>query len=223
MGEEEPRESAWIYKALSHPGRTRIIEVIGKKGKSGFKELHENLKVSVGTLYYHIDMLDNLITQDSQRKYILTEKGKFAYKLIETMGEKISSFSLTEIEKRKGPRSSFFRALRRIFLPARFFLHLSSRPIQYFPTTAVIIAFGAWIATQARLEYILIFPDTSSSVTPTLMAASFVISWLIFFSLCNLLVILFFHRKHGNLALLVGSAFSSSNRLLMHLAFGNDY
>jgi hypothetical protein len=207
MGEEEQRKPEWVYKALGHPDRTKIIEIIGKNGKSGFKELHESLKVSVGTLYYHIDMLDNLITQDSQRKYVLTEKGKFAYKLIETMGEKIHSLSLTEAEKPKG-LSNLFKAFQNIFLPARLFLHLSNRPFQYLPTAAVIIIFGAWTGIQAHLEYILILPNTSPFKTSTLLAASFIASWFFFFALCNLLVTLFFHRKHGNLALLVGSAFS---------------
>jgi len=208
MKEEKPREIAWLYKALGHPHRKRIIEIIGEKGRSGFQELHEKLNISVGALYYHIDMLNHLITQDDQRKYILTEQGKLAYKLLKTQDEQLSSLSLTEAKKPEGAWSSFLATLRQIFIPGRLFLHISTQPIQGIPLTAVIVAFGAWIAAQAGLEFIMVFPNSLSKAPPTLMATSFVVSWLVLFTLCDLMATTLFSRKGGNLTLLIASAFS---------------
>jgi len=208
MNEEKPRERARIYSALGHPHRKKIIEIIGEKGRSGFKELHENLNISVGALYYHIDMLNHLITQDEQRKYMLTERGKLAYKLLKTEEEQLSSLSLTEVKKPEGAWPSFSATLQQIFIPGRLFLYISAQPIQGIPLTAVIVAFGTWIAAQAGLEFILVFPNSLSKTSPPLIATSFVVSWLILFALCDSLAIILFKRKSGNLTLLIESAFS---------------
>jgi len=63
MAREEPRKIERIYKVLGHPHRKRIIEMIGEKGKCSSKELLENLNISTGAFYYHIDSLGDLITQ----------------------------------------------------------------------------------------------------------------------------------------------------------------
>jgi len=36
--------------------RKRIIELLGERGKGGFKELLEDLNISVGALYHHIEV-----------------------------------------------------------------------------------------------------------------------------------------------------------------------
>jgi len=208
MKEEKPREIAQMYKALGHPHRKRIIEIIGEKGRSGFKELHENLKISVGALYYHIDTLNHLITQDDQQKYILTEQGKLAYKLLKTEEEQLSSLSLTESKKPEGALPSFLVTLQQIFIPGRFFLYISTKPLQFIPLTAVLIIFGAWMAAQAHLEFILVFPNSLSKASSQLIATSFAVSWLVLFTFCNFMVTVFFKRKGGNLTLLIESAFS---------------
>lgn len=208
MNKEKPSEIARIYKALGHPHRKKIIEIIGEKGRSGFKELHENLNISVGALYYHIDMLNHLITQDDQRKYILTERGKLAYKLLKTEEEQLSSLSLTEVQKPEGAWPSFLATLQQIFLPGRLFFYISAQRILCIPLTALIVTFGAWIAAQAGLEFILVFPNSLSKAPPTLIATSFVASWLILFALCDLMATILFKRKGGNLTLLIESAFS---------------
>jgi len=208
MKEEKPREIARIYKALGHRHRKKIIEIIGEKGRSGFKELHEKLNISVGALYYHIDMLNHLITQDDQRKYILTERGKLAYKLLKTEEEQLSSLSLTEAKKPEGAWPSFLATLQQIFIPGRLFLYISAQRILCIPLTAVIVTFGAWIAAQAGLEFILVFPNSLSTAAPTPIATSFVASWLILFALCDFMATILFKRKGGNITLLIESAFS---------------
>ncbi len=200
--EEKPTDIAQMYKALGHPHRKKIIEIIGKNGKSGFKELHENLNISVGALYHHLDAMNQLITQDDQRKYILTEEGKLAYELLKTKEKELSSLLLKERVR------SLLTSLLQIFAPKRFFLYISSNQIKCIPLAAVLVAFGTWIATQASLEFILVFPNSLSTAPPIWIATSFVVSWLALFSLCAVLVAVFSKRKSGNLAMLIGSAFS---------------
>jgi len=207
MNEEKPRDIARVYKALGHPHRKKIMEIIGEKGKSGFQELHNNLKISVGALYYHIDMLNHLITQDAQRKYTLTERGKLAYKLLKTEDDRLSSLWVMETQKPKGTWPSLRATLQQILIPGRLFHYISAQRIPSIALTALIVGFGAWIATQARLEFVLVFPS-SSKAPPPLIATSFVASWLVLFTLCDLMAIILFNRKAGNLTLLVESALS---------------
>jgi len=208
MSQKKTKDIALVHKALGHPHRKRIIEIIGEKGRSSFKELHEDLNISVGALYYHIDMLGNLLTQNDQHKYMLTERGRFAYKLLTTEDEKLSSIGLTEIKEHESAWAEVLATIQQIFMPGRFFRYISTQPSSYIPLTIVFIAVGALIAGQASLEFVLVFPNSLSVAPPTLIAASFIVSWAVLFLLCDLMVTVLFGRRGGNLTLLSESAFS---------------
>ena len=69
---EKPSENiSKFYSALGNPYRRQIVQLLREKRKLGFKELHEALKISVGALYHHLDMLEGIVAQDSERKYVL--------------------------------------------------------------------------------------------------------------------------------------------------------
>ena len=68
-----------IFVALGHPIRIKIIEMISQAEFAGFTRLKTGLNLSVGSLYYHLEVLGNLITQNSQRKYILSNVGEVAH------------------------------------------------------------------------------------------------------------------------------------------------
>jgi len=68
------------YGLLKDPTRRKIIEILGDQGKSGFKDLRENLGLGVGTIYYHLDMLSDFVIQDKHRKYLLNDQGRLLYK-----------------------------------------------------------------------------------------------------------------------------------------------
>ncbi|MBD3353355.1 MAG: hypothetical protein GF364_17875 [Candidatus Lokiarchaeota archaeon] len=68
-----------FYYALNHEIRRTIIRMIGDEGKGSFTGFKKALNVSTGTLYHHLDVLKEIITQDEKRKYILTPLGEHAY------------------------------------------------------------------------------------------------------------------------------------------------
>jgi len=49
---------------------------LGEQGKIGFKELRQSLGLGVGTVYYHLDMLSDFLTQDKSKKYMLNDRGR---------------------------------------------------------------------------------------------------------------------------------------------------
>lgn len=206
MKSEEPKESS-VYKVLSNPHRRRIVEMIGTEGKMGFTELKKDLKVSVGALYHHLDALSNLITQDSQHKYILTSRGRLAFKFLNETSEQLSSIR-SDHGKDSGQTSNRLAYAAQIFLPKKLFLSVSDKPILYLPAAGIIVALGAWIAAQANLRFVLLFPDSQTVLSPILMMIFFVFSWLIVFILGDIFSTFIFKRKGGDLSLLVGTSVS---------------
>ncbi|MCG3222114.1 MAG: helix-turn-helix transcriptional regulator, partial [Candidatus Heimdallarchaeota archaeon] len=77
------RTTPELWKALSNEIRRELLSYIGEKRVVSFTEIQARFQMKVGTLYHHIDTLGELITQDPSKRYLLTEKGKRAYSLIE--------------------------------------------------------------------------------------------------------------------------------------------
>src|SRR5947209_14121040 len=78
-----------VYNAHANPTRRQIVQILKKRGKAGFKELHETLKISVGALYHHLDSLEGFVAQGADRKYVLTDDGRAAINAFSTGEEKI--------------------------------------------------------------------------------------------------------------------------------------
>jgi DNA-binding transcriptional ArsR family regulator len=81
-GEKVPSDE---YRALDHPARRRIVELLGTNESLGFSQLRAETGLPVGTLYYHLDVLRGLVTQDSSRRYLLSREGR---KLFESLAER---------------------------------------------------------------------------------------------------------------------------------------
>jgi len=72
-------EVSRLYEILGHPMRRQIIRILGEAKRASFTDLKSTLKVSVGTLYYNLDLLEDLVAQDREKKYVLTPKGEMAF------------------------------------------------------------------------------------------------------------------------------------------------
>ncbi len=70
-----------IFKALGHPLRRKILRMIAERGSVSYKEL-SRIEPKSGVLYHHLRLLGDLIYQDDNRRYRLTEKGARAYELL---------------------------------------------------------------------------------------------------------------------------------------------
>ena len=98
-----------VYAVLSNPIKRRIIEVVAERGAASFTDLRRDLNISVGALYYNLDGLKDYITKDSNRRYVLTEKGFVLYKALKEGDEAIRN-ALT-------PKSGFARFAEDRLLP----------------------------------------------------------------------------------------------------------
>jgi DNA-binding transcriptional ArsR family regulator len=202
---EKPVESiSKFYSALGNPYRRQIVQLLREKRKLGFKELHQALKISVGALYHHLDMLEGIVTQDSDRKYVLTDQGRSAIETFSVSEEKIAAGSA---QGNRETRVGFFSG--EVLLGRTLMNYLNADPVRSLPLAILIVAFGGWISSQTRLEPLLLFYLTPSSGTVSaLFLLMFPIGWLVTFLMADILSTFVFHRKGDDLRLLNTTAFA---------------
>jgi DNA-binding transcriptional ArsR family regulator len=202
---EKPGENiSKFYSALGNPYRRQIVQLLREKRKLGFKELHQALKISVGALYHHLDMLEGIVAQDPDRKYVLTDQGRSAVETLSISEEKIAA---GHVQPGRKTRLGFVS--EEILLGRTFLNYLNADPIRSLPLAILIVAFGGWISSQTRLEPLLLFYlSPSSGTVSALFLLMFPIGWLVTFAMADVLSTVVFHRRGDDLRLLNGTAFA---------------
>jgi hypothetical protein len=204
--EKEMAESeiSRFYTVLGHPLRRSIISIIGETGSASFTDLKEKLDVSVGTLYYNIDLMEGLVAQDESKRYVLSHKGKIAYRLLVESEEKLVSMGV-EAQQRRG----WFRFLVRALTLRGLFSSAYESPKLSLPSAVMILAYGMWITYQAQL-YPLLFLYTEHLALPRYSSPLlFMGGWIAVNILGNLVPFILHNRpKDGLGCLLIGSCYS---------------
>ena len=197
------RDLFYLYGIVSNPLRRQIVEMLGDEGPSGFTQIRKRLNVPVGTLYYHFDMLSALITQDNQKRCVLTEAGRDAYQKLRSTeyvrsGELLSNSTgsqLTAVEKGL-----------RMLVPASLLASLQRKSTFSVFMAATILALGSLSAYLAGLETIVLFVNPSDQTY--LLPVEFLLNWLIVFGVADFLATYLFSRKGEHLTLLAASAYA---------------
>ena len=204
MSEKRSQDISRLYSALGNPYRRQIVQILREKRKVGFKELHSALKISVGALYHHLDMLEGIVAQDPDKKYILTDQGRSAVETFSVSEEKIAA---GQGQSYKETRLGVFSS--EVLLGRTLLNYVDSDPVRSFPLAVLIVAFGAWVSSLTRLEPLLLFYITpASGAISTLFTFAFPIGWLITFALADIVSTVVFHRRGDDLRLLNGTAFA---------------
>jgi DNA-binding HxlR family transcriptional regulator len=209
--EKQPDNIARLYGALRNSYRRKIVEILRDNGRAGFKELHATLRISVGALYHHLDMLEGIVTQDSDKKYELTNLGRSAINVLGASEERIISGNVSpSAETRLGFLS------KEIFLGRTLFRYLNEESVRSLPLAILIAGLGGWVSSQSGLEPLLLFYVNPSSVfIRSWLILLFPLGWLATFAAADLFCIIIFHRKGGDLSLLNGTAFAMLPLLLV--------
>lgn len=179
------------YTLLRDPTRRKIIEILGNQEKIGFKELKETLGLGVGTVYYHLDMLSDFITQDKQRKYRLNDRGRALYRILKE-GNIPATLEISE---------TFSHRLGRwLFLSPVF--AKTVKPLRFLPFSLVILLLGAYGSAYAKLDPALFFYFPYSFRSFTTIALLFVFNWLGLFLFAEFFSFLLYKRVGNELQLL---------------------
>jgi uncharacterized RDD family membrane protein YckC len=79
----DKKSNGGLFKILSHPIRVRTIEVLHENIELSYTEILNILKIDAGQLNFHLKNMQGLYKKLEDGNYILTDKGKFAYHIIE--------------------------------------------------------------------------------------------------------------------------------------------
>jgi DNA-binding transcriptional ArsR family regulator len=178
------------YTLLRDPARRKIIEILGAQEKIGFKELREALGLGVGTVYYHLDMLSNFVTQDKQRKYRLNDRGQTLYKILKE-GSVPATLEISEVFSH--------RVANWLFLSPVF--AKTVKPLRLLPVSITILLMGALGTAYARLDSALFFYFPYSTYSFTSIIALYSFNWIGLFLFAALFTYLLYRRVGNDLQL----------------------
>jgi len=178
------------YTLLRDPARRKIIEILGVQEKIGFKELRETLGLGVGTVYYHLDMLSNFITQDKQRKYRLNDRGQTLYKVLKE-GNIPATLEISE--------AFSHRVAKWIFLSPVF--AKTVKPLRVLPVSIALLLIGALGSAYANLDSALFFYFPYSTYSFTSIIALYTFNWISLFLFAELLTYLLYRRVGNDIQL----------------------
>lgn len=176
------------YALLKDPARRKIVEILGTQEKIGFKELKETLGLGTGTVYYHLDMLSEFLTQDKQRKYRLNERGQMLYRVLKE----------GDIPPALGLEKTFsHRAGKWIFLSPLFAKTVKTSWM--LPFALGIFVFGAVGTAYARLDPALFFYLRFSTYSYSTIVLLYFLNWIGLFLLSEFLAFVLYRRVGNDL------------------------
>lgn len=178
------------YTLLRDSTRRKIIEVLGSQEKIGFKELREILGLGVGTVYYHLDMLSDFITQDKQRKYRLNDRGNMLYKILKE-GNIPPTLEMSE--------AFSHRVGKWLFLSPLF--AKTVKPLRFLPVSLTILLIGAFGSAYVRLDSALFFYFPYSALSFTNMIGVYIFNFVGLFLFSTLFTYLIYRRVGNDLQL----------------------
>lgn len=175
---------------LRDPARRKIIEILGEQGKIGFKELKQTLGLGVGTVYYHLDMLSEFLTQDKERKYMLNDRGRLLFASLKE-GSLPPALQMGEAFSHKIGKWLF---LSPVFAK-------TNKPWLLFPAAFAILIMGALGAALTSIEPMLFFYRPFTAFSFPMIFALFISNWVGLFLFSELMIFLFFKRTGSDLQL----------------------
>ena len=212
MPDPHPREYR-LYGLLNHPLRAQLLTFLSQQGPTSFTQLKKTTGASVGSLYYHLSVLGELITQDAKKRYLLSDLGQAALRHLRsapTGGNPMDPGTHTPILDRLAP----------ILSGSLFFQGIALSPFRHLPEAVLIMLIVAWLVSASGLEARMLFLFESAAPFTTL-TLTFIGSWLSLYALSNLLSSIAFRSRAGHLSLLTCSAYAMIPSILFALLWGN--
>ncbi len=196
----KPREYR-LYGVFNHPIRAKIIDLLHTRGSMSFTELRSEISVSVGSIYYHLSVLGELITQDEKKRYLLTDLGVRTAKHLGT----------NPLEATPRTPSANLPITERLapIISGSFILQgVSLSPLRHSVEAVLIILLGGWVTSLAGLEPRMLFLFEGTSLSSTSIVLNFILGWFAIFAVSDIVATTVFKSLKGHLSLLVGSTYA---------------
>jgi DNA-binding transcriptional ArsR family regulator len=175
---------------LRDPARRKIIELLGEQGKLGFKDLRSNLGLGVGTVYYHLDMLSDFISQDKSRKYSLNDRGQLLYRSLKD--------GHVSPVLNAGSEAFGHRLGRWLFLSPVF--SKMGRLNVFLPIAVIVLIIGAFGSALDNLEPLFFFYFSSTRGFESIVLM-WLFYWVSLFLLADAIIYVLFRRTGSDLQL----------------------
>jgi len=189
-----------VFKALSHPIRRKIVHTIGKNGYASFTDLSK-IEPRVGLLYYHLNIMKDLLYQDEKKRYRLSEVGKKAYELL------ISGEDLEDYEDYSSTRHDTSSLLSSVLVPTILFETLFKVPHKsLFGTVFLISGIGLILSSVKFVPLFLFLVPMEVAFIPILVLTY--LNWLVV-SLLSYILLHVIYRK-GDLKTFIGILVASA-------------
>lgn len=196
MSEQVDHESL-LFDVLANPIRRKIIEEIALNEKLSYKQLVRLTQLKSGPLYHHLHKLEELLEQDEEKHYLLSEEGIRAIKLIEiSKTEDLDQYQEHELEPTEPRILSFFGISLRPIIA--FFAKHPYRTLAEFLILAIVCGYLSY-----RDDVLLIGNFTLAVETEIYFSyLSLFLSWLFLGGVAELIARFIFKKKEGTIALL---------------------
>lgn len=188
-----------MNEIISKPNRAAIIRAIGEQGELSFKDLKARMNLGVGTLYYHLDGLAGLVTQNGAKQYILTDQGKQLYAAMKEVTP------VREVRRMMLP--SVRATLGEILLFDSHVERLSIDTMSNVSITFGILLTASVLGGMTHVDDAVFFV-LGRTATPTLAFFAVPLSWVLLFGLGAILVKLLWRSNLSLPGLAGGSALS---------------
>ena len=187
----------WLF-VLKNPVRLRMLRLLAERGPLPFKELRRELGLGVGTIYYHLSIMSDLVAQDARKRYYLNERGQRLYRAL-------TDGTLSVLVARP---SAAEKALKAVLLtPLMRFA--CEKPAYGLPLAIGIALLGAYGCSRARLMPVLFFYVRTSAACQLALFSHYLGQLLLLFLICEGLCLAILRRKGAELELAIGLSVAS--------------
>ncbi len=185
MPKLQDKDVTEIFKALSHPIRQQIILILANSHERqgvGFTALQSFLnsnrqakKIQVGSIYHHIGLLGSLLTQTSEKAWILSESGWFAHNLLNSTQDK-SEF-LTKGDLKKSSPASY---IWNILAPSSLFFFVKKSILMFIGWLILFFLLFAIVTAESQSVLVFLFFNAVNNKNDFLLSLiSVLISWVV--------------------------------------------
>lgn len=158
MSEED---LSYIFQALAHETRRKIVELLAEEGPLNFTEIMNRLGISeTGTFGFHIKRMEDLLEKTDDGKYKLSDLGLVAYNIIKYAKE--GRVAKIEEEKPSVEEVKVFRYLVKIIVDRSLLERYSKVGFDYVGT----VVFTEDIDPELFKKKVLFFRGVGTIVVP---------------------------------------------------------
>jgi len=198
-----------LFNLISHPIRIKIIELLATNGSMGFSELKKELRISTGSIYYHLSVLSDFIIQDEKKKYKLNQEGYRLYNFIKNGEYKFTS----------SKNENKIMKINNIFNGNILFLFLLNNNKLIFVLLPILIILYSEIYSFSNIFLRILFLKDVRLIQFTDSLFNFAINWILIYLIIEIIFSIFFKNRKNQAYLFACIPFTYTPLVIYSILF----